>query len=195
MPNISCPILVGHLRFTFPAELFHDNASEGTDGRAPSSSDIKHLVIGRFTGHGKKIRLHDIADVHIVTALQSILMDNRRLPIEESGGEYRQDALDIAKAELKWRRVEIPKPEEPEEISNPVSGDPLLGRIGSAREELPESVCLICGGRLRAGSLVAEKELTIVFSDNHEERFIRVNACTQCGQLSLVVDFATDVQQ
>ena len=110
-------------------------------------------------------------------------------------GEYRQEALDIAKAELKWRRVEIPKPEEPEEISNPVSGDPLLGRIGSAREELPESVCLICGGRLRAGSLVAEKELTIVFSDNHEERFIRVNACTQCGQLSLVVDFETDVQQ
>jgi len=110
-------------------------------------------------------------------------------------GEYRQDALDIAKAELKWRRVEIPKPEEPEAATDPVSDDPLLGRLGRSRERLPENVCLICGGPLRPGTLVAEKELTVVFSDNHEERFVRANACTQCGQLSLVVDFETDVQQ
>ena len=109
-------------------------------------------------------------------------------------GEYRQDALDIAKAELKWRRVEIPEAEEPAATSHPVSADPL-SRLGPAREGLPENVCLICGGRLRTGSLVAEKELTVVFSDNHEERFVRANACTQCGQLSLVVDFETDVQQ
>jgi hypothetical protein len=110
-------------------------------------------------------------------------------------GEYRQDALDIAKAELKWRRVEIPKPEEPEAIADPVSDDPLPGRLGRVREGLPENVCLICGGSLRSGTFVAEKEVTVVFSDNHEERFVRVNACTRCGQLSLVVDFETDVQQ
>ena len=110
-------------------------------------------------------------------------------------GEYRQEALDIARAELKWRRVEIPEPEEPEATSDPVSDDPLLSRLGPARGALPENVCLICGGRLRTGSLVAEKELTVVFSDNHQERFVRANACTQCGQLSLVVDFETDVQQ
>ena len=108
-------------------------------------------------------------------------------------GEYRQEAMDIAKAELKWRRVEIPEPEEPEAISEPVY-DPVA-RLERAREGLAQNVCLICGGRLRAGSLVAEKELTVVFSDNHEERFVSVNACTQCGQLSLVVDFETDVQQ
>jgi hypothetical protein len=111
-------------------------------------------------------------------------------------GEYRQEALDIAKAELKWRRVEIPEPEEePEAITDPVSADPLPGRLGRTREGLPENVCLICGGPLRPGTLVAEKEVTVVFSDNHEERFVRVNACTQCGQLSLLVDFETDVQQ
>jgi len=113
-------------------------------------------------------------------------------------GEYRQDALDIAKAELKWRRVEIPKPDEPETTdttTGSTAGDPLLGRIGRAREGLPESVCLICGGSLRSATLVAEKEVTVVFADNHEERFVRVNACTQCGQLSLVVDFETEVQQ
>src|SRR5437879_7619237 len=65
-------------------------------------------------------------------------------------GEYRQDALDIAKAELKWRRVEIPEPEEPEATSDPVSDDPLLSRLGPARGALPENVCLIWGGRLRA---------------------------------------------
>ncbi len=110
-------------------------------------------------------------------------------------GEYRQDALDIAKAELKWRRVEIPKPEATETTTASPADDPVLGRIGRAREVLPENVCLICGGALRSGTLVAEKEVTVVFSDNHEERFVRVNACTQCGQLSLVVDFETEVQQ
>ena len=115
--------------------------------------------------------------------------------VSAPAGEYRQEALDIAQAELKWRRVEIPKPEEPEAATNPVSDDPLLGRVARVREQLPETSCLICGGRLRPGTLVAEKELTIVFSDNHEERFVRVNGCTQCGRLSLVVDFETDVQQ
>jgi hypothetical protein len=110
-------------------------------------------------------------------------------------GEYRQDALDIANAELKWRRVEIPKPEEPEPVTDPVSDDPLLARLGGERQGLSGNVCPVCGGPLRSGTLVAEKELTVVFSDNHEERFVRVNACTQCGQLSLVVDFVTDVQQ
>jgi len=55
-------------------------------------------------------------------------------------GEYRQDALDIAKAELKWRRVEIPEPEEPEATSDPVSDDPLLSRLG--RRALRQSECL-----------------------------------------------------
>lgn len=111
-------------------------------------------------------------------------------------GEYRQDALDIAKAELKWRRVEIPErePEKPEAVTESVSDALLLGRPGRLREGPAENACLICGGSLRSGTVVAEKEVTIVFSDNHEERFIRVNACTQCGQLSLVVDFETDVQ-
>src|SRR5215472_6411178 len=39
-------------------------------------------------------------------------------------GEYRQDALDIAKAELKWRGVEIPKAEEDKTAVDPVFTDP-----------------------------------------------------------------------
>jgi len=110
-------------------------------------------------------------------------------------GEYRQDALEIARAELKWRRVEIPKPEEPEVEAPRPSDDPLLGRSAADRDLPSETTCPFCGGALRSGTLVGEKEITVVFSDNHEERFVKVNVCTQCGQISLAADFQTEVQQ
>jgi hypothetical protein len=106
-------------------------------------------------------------------------------------GDYRQDAIDIAKTELKWRKVEIPEPDEPE-TAVPASVEPFRKRV---REGTPGNGCVFCGGPLMAGTLVAEKELTVVFSDNHEERFVKVNVCTWCRQLSLIVDFDTDVQQ
>jgi hypothetical protein len=110
-------------------------------------------------------------------------------------GEYRQDALDIANAELKWRRVEIPDSDEGIEDAPAGPYDPsALGVIQAAREAGSRNGCLFCGGPLRPGTLVAEKELTVVFSDNQEERFVKVNVCTQCGQLSLVVDSETDVK-
>jgi len=108
-------------------------------------------------------------------------------------GEYRQEAVDIAKTELKWRNVEIPKPEETEEAEVPASDDPF--RRPRLVVPSPGNACLVCGGSLRPGTLVAEKELTVIFDDNHEERFVKVSACTQCGQLSLIVDFETGVQQ
>jgi hypothetical protein len=107
-------------------------------------------------------------------------------------GDYRQDAIDIAKTELKWRKVEIPEPDEPEEEpAAAASVEPF--RV--VREATPGNGCMFCGGPLTPGTLVAEKELTVVFSENREERFVKVNVCTKCGQLSLVVDFETDVQQ
>ena len=107
-------------------------------------------------------------------------------------GDYRQDALEIAKAELKWRGVEIAEPYGGDDLT---AGDPLPGFTGPVPEAVPPNRCPVCGGALRAGTLVAEKELTLVFSDNQEERFIRVSACSQCGQLLFTVDFETDVQQ
>ena|SRR6516162_7505939 len=110
-------------------------------------------------------------------------------------GEYRQDALEIAKTELKWRKVEIPEADEASEEAPAGPYDPsALGAIQSARQAASRNECVFCGGPLRAGTLVAEKELTVIFADNQEERFVKVNACTQCGQVSLVVDFETDVK-
>jgi hypothetical protein len=97
-------------------------------------------------------------------------------------GEYRQEAIGFAKAELDARGVDY-APEPPETVSE---------RDLNARGDIP--VCLVCGGRLRPGTLVGEKEITIVFTDNKEERFVRVDACTQCGLIALAVDNSTDVQ-
>jgi hypothetical protein len=103
--------------------------------------------------------------------------------------DYRQEALDYANAELKHRGVDLSnlKTKEAEQAE-----EPAVEHAESIRVP-PGSACFVCGGKFRAGTLVAEKELTIIFSDTHEERFVRVNACVQCGQLSLAVDFDTDV--
>ncbi len=101
-------------------------------------------------------------------------------------GDYRQEALDYAKAELTSRGIDFAPASDEKRESSEESVVPPLDARGL--------VCLGCGGQMRPGALVAEKELTIVFTDNHEERFVRVNACSQCGQLSLVADYETDVQ-
>ena len=107
-----------------------------------------------------------------------------------SAGDYRQEALDYAKAELKYRRVDWSQP-KPEEVQ--VEADPEADSAETVVSP-PNTNCFLCGGRLRPGTLVAEKELTIIFSDNHEERFVRVMACVQCGQLSLSADYDAEVE-
>jgi hypothetical protein len=105
--------------------------------------------------------------------------------------DYREEALNYARAELQNRGVnwsEAAGKEPPPETKQ--APEPVETTDG-----LPSSGCSMCGGSLRVGTLVAEKELTIVFSDNHEERFVRVNACVQCGQVSLIVDYEAEVQQ
>jgi hypothetical protein len=111
--------------------------------------------------------------------------------VTASAGDYRQEALDYAKAELKYRRVDWSQP-IPEEVE--VEADPVADSAETAVAP-PGVNCFVCGGRLRQGTLVAEKELTVIFSDNREERFVRVMACVQCGQLSLTADYDTDVER
>jgi|SRR5215471_434019 len=108
-----------------------------------------------------------------------------------SASDYRQEALDYAKAELKYRRVDWSQTQSEEKQPPPdTEAEPTNAIVAPSSG----ANCFVCGGRLRGGTLVAEKELTIVFSDNREERFVRVMACVQCGQLSLSVDYDTDVE-
>src|SRR5262245_45319945 len=99
-------------------------------------------------------------------------------------GDYRKQALDFAKAELAARGVNVQealeKPASDEELSRPLDSHGLA--------------CPTCGGVLRSGTLIAEKEITVIFTDNHEERFVQVRACSRCGQISMAVDFETDVR-
>jgi len=101
-----------------------------------------------------------------------------------SAFDYRQEALDYAKAELKYRRVDWSQP-KPDKTLAPANPDAEPAEPAETVVGPPGANCFLCGGRLRPGTLVAEKELTIIFSDDREERFVRVMACVQCGQLSL----------
>jgi hypothetical protein len=108
--------------------------------------------------------------------------------VAAKAGEYRDDAIGYAKAELEARGIDVAASTN-EAPADQVSGPFVVDRPGAVPG------CLICGGRLRPGTLVGEKEVTIVFADNKEERFVKVNACTQCGSISLAVDDAEDVQR
>ena len=106
--------------------------------------------------------------------------------VTTEAADYRQEALVLAEAELKKRGIDPEQLKVEEEQSEQVNRRPAVdGQLLK---------CPSCGGKLRNGTLVAEKEITIFFSDNREERFVRVSACSQCGQISMSVDFETDVQ-
>src|ERR1044071_4941097 len=103
--------------------------------------------------------------------------------------EYRPEAIDFAKAELTARGIDFTRESQaPDTVENLVAFNPLASSPG-----FRAVACVACGGPVRTGTLVGEKELTVVFGDNREERFLRVIACTQCNQVSLFVDFETDV--
>src|SRR5678816_2352701 len=108
--------------------------------------------------------------------------------VTEEAADYRKDALDFAKAELRSRGVDfsLPEPGENEAVSD---ANESLDPLRSARR----GGCPSCGGPLRAGTLAGEKEVTIVFSDNKEERFVLVSVCSRCGLVSLAVDLKTEV--
>ena len=104
----------------------------------------------------------------------------------DDADQYREDALQYAEAELAARGIELEEEDEP----NQQAGDFIGGR------KLDESLltCAVCRGRMRAGSLFAQKEVTVLFDDNSEERFVEVLACSNCGQVRLLIDYETDVE-
>jgi len=113
--------------------------------------------------------------------------------VTTAASEYRQEALDYAKAELTSRGIDWDEPVLDEEDETAA----LTSDAGPKRSQLPAGSAgsCVCGGKLRIGTLVGEKEMTIVFNDNREERFVLVTACAQCGQVSLLVDYETELEK
>jgi len=105
--------------------------------------------------------------------------------VGDEADQYRDDVLQYAEAELAARGIELEE-DEP---------DQQVGAVISDRK-LEESLltCAVCSSRMRAGALFAQKEVTILFNDNNEERFVEVLACSNCGQVRFLVDYDTDVE-
>ena len=111
--------------------------------------------------------------------------------------DYRKEALDYAREELKYRHIDPSKSRVPEEEADDPKNEPEAASELEAQPEpdgpffhvvTPAASTCPCGGRLRPGVLVAEEEVTIIFTDTREERFVRVLACSRCHQITFTVD-------
>jgi hypothetical protein len=96
-------------------------------------------------------------------------------------GDYRKEALDLAHSEMKKRGIDPSRPSVQSEAT-----------AEGAPEEMPH--CSVCGGAVRAAMLMAEREVTVVFADSEEQRFLNLNVCTQCGRAEFVVDLESEVE-
>jgi hypothetical protein len=108
--------------------------------------------------------------------------------VEVEYADYRKEAIEFAQTELTKRYVPFEKHEPDEMESDEEESDEPPDPAANV------DPCANCGGPMRGGLLFAEKELTILLQDNNEERFVQAFACTRCGEVRLVVDFATEVE-
>jgi hypothetical protein len=106
--------------------------------------------------------------------------------VEEEYDDYRPEAIEFAEDELTKRNVPFESPELDEDDDDDIGVAPIV--------TVSDVSCSNCGGKMRSGLLMADKELTILFHDNNEERFLQVLACTSCGDVRLTADLATDVE-
>ena len=105
--------------------------------------------------------------------------------VEVDYEDYREEAIEFAETELRKRMIPFEKAEVPpdEDEDNDATAPGGL-----------DVVCGNCGKAMRSGLLFSEKELTILFSDNNEERFVQAFVCTSCGDVRLIADLETDVE-
>lgn len=104
--------------------------------------------------------------------------------------QYREDVITFAEAELEAREISFEDVVRKATISSPAERESETASL-----EVAERPCLNCGKPVRPGNLYADSELTIVFADNQEERFVTVQACPMCGFVRLMVDYETDVEE
>ena len=102
--------------------------------------------------------------------------------VTTQSADYREQALELARAELLHRGVSWP-----EEADRPA---PELAEAQRGRNR----TCKECGAELRYASLLADKEIVLSFFDNDERRFLEVLVCQRCSKVTFTVDFDTEVQ-
>jgi len=113
--------------------------------------------------------------------------------------DYRPEALQFAMGELDRRGVQYRSPLKSATL--PYSNDGLAAddeeededEEGSDDKPAPP-ICKECGAEARLAYLFTDRELTVLFADNSEERFVEVHACKKCGHVSLEIDYETEVE-
>lgn len=105
--------------------------------------------------------------------------------VEVEYDDYRKEALEFAEAELQKRNVPFEKHDPSTDAGEDTES---RGPAGSTVR------CGNCGSMMRSGILFADKELTMVFSDDNDERFVQAFGCTACGAVRLTLDLATEVE-
>ena len=111
--------------------------------------------------------------------------------------EYRPEAIEYARSELEARRAADGGDADDDDADGQDNGAAFSGN-GAASAVVPATdaqPCDICGGTMRQGALFADREITIYFDDTDEERFVEVLVCSACGNVRMVVDLDTDVQE
>ena len=104
--------------------------------------------------------------------------------------DYVEEAIQFAVRELKIRNIPFEEPKRSAAQTPDVEDDE-----SEQAQAIVIPPCDACGGPMRSGWLVADRELTIFLPDNDEERFVQALACSVCGEMRLVVDFQTDVER
>lgn len=105
--------------------------------------------------------------------------------------DYRHEAIAFAQDELRIRHIPFDADDDDEAVSaddevNEESAAPIAARVTPP--------CAACGRMTRRASLYADKELTIYFPDTEEERFVEAIVCSACGEVRLIADLNTDVE-
>jgi hypothetical protein len=104
--------------------------------------------------------------------------------------DYVEEAIGFAARELKIRNIPF------EEQSRGAAQTPATSddeAVEDSAVAIPP--CDVCRGAMRRGLLFTDKEVTMLFQDNEEERFVQAFACSICGEVRLVIDFQTDIER
>lgn len=105
--------------------------------------------------------------------------------VEVEYNDYRKEALEFATEELRKRSVPFEKFEPDEDAAEETDSPDPIRNIAPCRD---------CGGVMRSGLLFADKELTMLFNDDNEERSVQAFACMACGAVRLAIDLETEVE-
>ena len=105
--------------------------------------------------------------------------------------DYRHEAIAYAQDELRIRHIPFDADDDNATVSADDEVDEAADAPIAARVTPP---CTACGRMTRRASLYADKELTLYFPDTEEERFVEVIVCSSCGEIRLVADLNTDVE-